>query len=313
MSVGEAPGKVILLGEHAVVYGHPALAAPVPQVRARAELLGLADARDGELRIEAPDIGVSAWLREIDSQSALAATLRLTQSALGLASRLPAATLRITSTIPVASGMGSGAAVTLAIVRAICAFLGTSLSFEEQSAIALEVDKIHHGTPSGIDNTVITYGRLVRFQPGEPTQFLHPARSIPLVVAHSGIASPTTIAVGCVRRHLQEAPAATVAVFETVHHLVDRGSEALKLGDLIELGHCLDENHTALQALGVSSPDLDRLVGAARTAGALGAKLSGAGMGGTIVAVVDPGYAPEVVHALQAAGASRIIETEVQA
>jgi mevalonate kinase len=312
MNIGEAPGKVILLGEHAVVHGHPALAAPVHALCARAELRPSDSAPLPDLRIEAPDIGLFAWLREMAPHTPIATALRLTQEALQLPS-LPKVILYLTSTIPVASGLGSGAAITLAIVRALSSHAGQSLPLEQQSAIAFEVDKIHHGTPSGIDNTVITYGVPIRFQSGLPPQWLQPGATLPLLIADSGQASPTGRAVAAVGQRLQHAPAETQAAFEAIHQIVDRGTSAVEHGQIEELGACMNANHTQLRALGVSSPLLDRLVEAATRAGAFGAKLSGAGLGGNIVAVVAPALVPAVTLELQQAGAIRILQTEVPA
>ncbi len=312
MSIGEAPGKVILLGEHAVVHGHPALAAPVHLLRARAELGPLQATPLPDLRIEAPDVGLSLWLHELDPSSAIAAALHLSQQALQLPS-LPRVVLQLTSSIPVASGLGSGAAITLAIVRALSAYAGQTLPLEQQSAIVYQVDQIHHGTPSGIDNTVITYGVPIRFQSGTPPQRLRPGAALPLLIADSGCASPTGAAVAGVRQRLRDSPAETTAAFETIHQIVDRGTVAVEHGRLEELGACMNANHFQLRALGVSTPLLDRLVEAARLAGALGAKLSGAGLGGNLVALVPPGLAPAVTLALQEAGAVRILQTEVPA
>jgi mevalonate kinase len=312
MSVGEAPGKVILLGEHAVVHGHPALAAPVHQLRARAELRPSDSTALPDLRIEAPDVGLSVWLHEMAPHSAVASALRLTQDALRLPS-LPKVVLHLTSTIPVASGLGSGAAITLAIVRALSSHAGQTLPLEQQSAIVFEVDKIHHGTPSGIDNTVITYGVPIRFQIGLPPRRLQPSAPLPLLIADSGQSSPTGHAVASVRQRLEHSPAETQAVLESIHQIVDRGTSAVEQGWIEDLGACMNANHGQLRALGVSSPLLDRLVEAATRAGAFGAKLSGAGLGGNIIALVAPALAPAVTLALQQAGAIRVLQTEVPA
>ena len=312
MSIGEAPGKVILLGEHAVVHGHPALAVPVNQLRARAEFTPAPSVAQQDLRIEAPDIGLSMWLREMSPDTAIPTALRLAQSALRLAN-LPAGTLHLSSAIPVASGMGSGAAVTLAIVRALSALAGVPLPLERQSQIVFEVDKIHHGTPSGIDNTVITYGVPIRFQRDLPPERLHPGASLLLLIADSGVASPTRVAVGGVRERLRESPVETNAIFQAIHTLVDRGTAAVKQGRLDELGSCMAENHIQLSRLGVSLPALDRLVQAASLAGAHGAKLSGAGLGGNVIALVSLASAPAVAQAVHEAGAVRILQTEVAA
>ncbi len=170
-----APGKVILFGEHAVVYGRPAIAVPVMQVKARAVVTANPRGAPGEVRVQAPGIGLESTLQELDPAQPLAAAILGAASALKV-KRLPACTIKITSTIPVAAGMGSGAAVSVAIMRALSAFLGHPLPDESVSRLAFEVEKIHHGTPSGIDNAVITYARPVYFVKGKPVETLQVGR-----------------------------------------------------------------------------------------------------------------------------------------
>ena len=150
-----APGKIILFGEHAVVYGRPAIAVPVLQVRAKAIVRADPRAQSGQVFIQAPDINLNTTLDDLPTTHPIAAAIRAVTSTMHL-QQPPACNLRITSTIPIAAGMGSGAAVTVAILRALSAFWGNPLNDEQVSGMAYEVEKIHHGTPSGIDNHVVT-------------------------------------------------------------------------------------------------------------------------------------------------------------
>ena len=160
-----APGKIILLGEHAVVYGRPAIAIPVTQVKARAVVLARPAAARGEIIIHAPDIGLRSAMKDLPENDPLAAAVRVTQETLAL-SYLPAFELTITSTIPIAAGLGSGAAISVAIIRAVAEFLGRPLTEEQLSNAAYQIEKIHHGAPSGIDNTVIAYQKPIYFIKG---------------------------------------------------------------------------------------------------------------------------------------------------
>ncbi|HEX5807415.1 MAG TPA: hypothetical protein VFY25_02030, partial [Anaerolineales bacterium] len=145
MTTSSAPGKIILFGEHAVVYGQPALAVPVSQVHTDVEVTD--SARKG-IWIEAPDVDLRAELNMLPSDHPLAAVLH---NFLFLAriSSFPDLQIKIRSTIPVASGLGSGAAVTVALTRALASHLNTSMTDEQINAFAYEIEKLHHGTPSG--------------------------------------------------------------------------------------------------------------------------------------------------------------------
>lgn len=297
-----APGKVILFGEHAVVYGRPALAAPVHEVQARAIVRADPRGRPGRVRVEAPEVGLEAELDALPADHPLARALSLVLAELGI-DRPPACRVRIVSTIPVAAGLGSGAAVSVAVIRAFARFLGRPLDPEDVSALAYEVEKLHHGTPSGIDNTVVTWGRPVCYVRGEPLQPLAVPSPFTLVIADTGVPSPTAKTVGDVRRGWERDPAIFERRFDRIGALAEAAREAIESGDVEALGPLMDENQGLLGELGVSSPELERLIEVAREAGASGAKLSGGGRGGNLIALVDPDTGPAVQAALRAAGA----------
>jgi mevalonate kinase len=307
-----APGKVILFGEHAVVYGRPAIAAPVSQVRARAVVSPAPRQAAGMVFIQAPDIGLESRLDDLPVDHPLACVVNGLLAALQV-SQPPACIIRVTSTIPVAAGMGSGAAVSVAILRAFSAFLGFPLGDEDVSALAYEVEKLYHGTPSGIDNTVITYGRPVYYVRGRPIQTLHMPVPFTLVIGDTGVASPTAVAVGDVRRGWQANPAEYEALFDRVGQIAETARLMIEAGRTDELGPLMDENQALLYRMGVSSPELERMVLAARGAGSLGAKLSGGGRGGNMIALARDENAPEIARALLEAGAVRVITTPIGA
>ncbi len=306
-----APGKIILFGEHAVVYQQPAIAAPVTQVRAKAVVMPDVRGQPGRGQIIAPDLGVNADLRDLPGDHGLAAAVTDLLAHLGIG-RAPAFTLKITSTIPFAAGLGSGAAVSVAILRAMSAFLGQPLPDEQINALTYEVEKIYHGTPSGIDNTVVTYAAPVYFVRGQPITRLRVARPFTLVIADTGVSSPTSVTVGDVRTGWQADPARYEEMFAAVGQIGQQARAAIENGNPAALGPLMDDNHYWLREMGVSCSELERLVLAARNAGALGAKLSGGGRGGNMIALVEPHAAPRVVYALEAAGAVRTIVTEVK-
>jgi mevalonate kinase len=314
-----APGKIILFGEHAVIYGRPAVAVPVTQVQATATVT--ATSQPGTW-IEAPDIGLASELSRLAPDHPLAAVIRSVFSALPPSVSPPifrengagagGANIRITSTIPVASGLGSGAAASVAVIRALAAFLGQPLPDERVSALAYEVEKLHHGTPSGIDNTVIAYGRPVYFVKGRVIETLRVGAPFTIIIADTGISAPTKESVGDVRKLWETDQQRWEKVFDAVGEIAQHARRAIESGDIPALGPLMDANHTLLQEMAVSSVELDRLVEAARRSGAPGAKLSGGGRGGNMIALVRPEQAEEVAAALRSAGAVRTIVTIIQ-
>ncbi|PMP85509.1 MAG: mevalonate kinase, partial [Roseiflexus castenholzii] len=231
--------------------------------------------------------------------------------------RIPDIQITITSDIPIASGMGSGAAIATALVRALATAFGRNLSAAEISALVYTSEQRYHGTPSGIDNTVIAYEQAIWFQRhSESPHLIEPlpiAAPFTLVIGDTGVRSATRLPVGEVRRRWQEDPARYEALFDLVADVVHQARHALARGDVATLGALLDRNQEALEQIGVSSPELERLITAARRAGAAGAKLSGGGWGGVMIALVDPETVVSVREALLAAGAARVLETTVSA
>ncbi len=306
-----APGKIILFGEHAVVYQRPAIAVPVNKVRARAVVMANPRGQVGDIQIKAPDVGLETSLKELPEDHSIRAAVEGVFSDLGIA-RAPACTLRITSTIPISAGMGSGAAVSVALMRALSSFLGNPLSNARVSELAFEVEKIHHGTPSGIDNTVITYAMPVYYVRGQPLETLHLPEPFKIVIGDTGLPSPTALAVGELRRAWQMDQDKYETIFDSVAVIVGTAREAIESGNTDMLGPLMYHNHEYLRQMGVCSPELDRLVEAARSAGAAGAKLSGGGKGGNMIALTNDGGAVEIESALRDAGAVRTIVTTIE-
>jgi mevalonate kinase len=304
-----APGKVILFGEHAVVYGQPAIAVPVTEVQASATV---EPAPPGSgLTLVAPDLGTGFPLATAPQNEPLAAAARLTLT--HLSAPEPDATLTVRSTIPIASGLGSGTAVSTALIRALAGFLGRPVGTADVSALVFEVEKIHHGTPSGIDNTVVVYEQPVYFVRGRPVKRLTVGAPFTLVIGDTGVRSSTRRVVEQVHRAWQRSPAHYDALFDQIGDTANQARQAIEAGRIDLLGRLMDDNHEFLIELGVSSPELDELVEAARLCGAMGAKLSGAGQGGNMVALVEDDCVEEVTEEMREAGAVRVICTKVTA
>lgn len=309
VATGRAPGKVILFGEHAVVYGYPAIAVPVSQVQA------LAFAEEGPAGqgavILAHDLERRVVLREAGADDPLACIVRLYLEAMSCPPD-PDLTLSVTSSVPVARGMGSGAAVSTAIVRALAGHFHHWLTSQAVSDLVYQTEVLYHGTPSGIDNTVIAFEKPVYFVRDVAREVFWVGRPFLLAIADTGIESPTRLVVGDLRRRYEAEPDRYRPLFEEAGSIAVAARAAIAGGATGELGSLMDRNHSLLQQMGVSCPELDRLVAAAHDGGALGAKLSGAGRGGNMIALVTEQSSGRVELMLRLAGAVNVLVTEVR-
>ena len=307
MTTSSAPGKIILFGEHAVVYGRPALAVPVTQVHADVEVT--ASDRPG-IWIDAPDINLHSELNTLPSDHPIASVIH-NFLFISRVSPFPNLDIKIGSTIPVASGLGSGAAVTVALTRALSSHLDYPMNDEEVSAFTYEIEKIHHGTPSGIDNTVVTYAKPVYFIKGQLIETFKVGYPFTVVIGNTGISAPTKESVGDVRKLWEADRVKWENVFDDIGEIAKQAREAIERGKRKELSDLMNQNHALLQEMTVSSPELDALVSAARNAGATGAKLSGGGRGGNMIALVEANQAETIAKSLIQAGAKNTIITQV--
>jgi len=296
-----------------VVYGRPAIAVPVTQVKAQA---AVEEGEKGQgISVVARDLGRIYPLDQAPLDDPLRQIIVSTLERLGVGLDQDL-TITISSTIPIARGLGSGAAVSTAIVRALIKHFGcrakSQLSPQDISALVYETEKIYHGTPSGIDNTVIAFEKPVYFVKNKTCEVFQVKRPLLIAIGDTGVPSPTKLAVSDVRRAWEREPSRYNRLFDQMGEIAARARQAIERGGIEEIGHLMDENQRLLQEINVSSPELERLIGAARKAGALGVKLSGAGRGGNMIALVTEGSKGPVVNALKEAKAVRVIVTEVK-
>ncbi|GAB1469877.1 mevalonate kinase [Chloroflexota bacterium] len=311
-----APGKIILFGEHAVVYKRPALAVPVSQVQVDVEVL---DSDTPGIWIDAPMVNLHGELSTLPSDHPMGSVILKVfsppfASPYFLEDKMKSPRgleIRIRSTIPVAAGLGSGAAVSVALIRALASFLNQPLSNEQVNALVFETEKLYHGTPSGIDNTVISYNMPVYYIKDKPIETFKCGKPFTIVIGDTGVPAPTKESVGDVRRLWLRDPNRFDGIFNEVAQISSMARHFIESGRPEHLGGLMDQNHEFLQQMTVSSPELDVLVYAARRAGALGAKLSGGGRGGNMIALTDQASAESVAQALRSAGAKHTIITEV--
>lgn len=278
--IGQAPGKLILCGEHAVVEGHAAIAAALPRM-------------------------TTVTLAERPGPSTLCSDLCDARLWPALLTVVPSDGVEVTirSELPVGCGLGSSAALAIATLRALAAREGRAATFAELHERGFLIERAFHGNPSGVDHAVSAIGGLVRYlrtPAGPEITPLSLAAPLTLVVVNTG------------------APAFTTA--EMVEHVRQRGShrELAAIGAIVDeltqalttpaspgqIGSLLSENHAILRAIGVSTPALDHACEALLAGGALGAKLAGAGGGGVAFGLCTPESAPGVAAEAVAAGLS---------
>jgi mevalonate kinase len=303
-----APGKIILFGEHAVVYGQPAIAIPVNQLKATAHVMPNPQGQPGVVLIQAPQIQLDSPLSDLPDEHPIAAAVHLAFKAASI-NQPPSFTLHISSTIPIAAGMGSSAAISVAILRALTNFFGKVLPPEQISELAFNVEEIHHGTPSGIDNNVIAHQKPVVYRRHQPIEFLSVKQPTHWVIGDTGEKTPTLETVADVRRQYLADPAYFNAFFEEIGDISGQAQEGLIEANLPLLGGLMDQNQSLLERIGVSSPKLEHLIQAAKEAGAQGAKLSGGGRGGNMIALAPSNKTADIQAALIDAGATQVITT----
>lgn len=296
-ALGVGYGKVVIMGEHAVVYGRHAIAAPLPMtIKAQVE-----DCDEG-IHLLIPRWGVELQLASNPNERrSFERPAGVMLDELGLSGR--AMRIEVFPEVPRSMGLGGSAAMAVAIVRALDKHYRLGLADEEVNRLAFEAEKLAHGNPSGIDNTLACYAKPLVFRAGNPplVETLNIKTPIPMVVGMTGHEGLTAKTVGRVNAAWQQDRKLYERIFDQIDTLVLRGVQAIQDEDLVTLGQLMNICHGMLNALQVSTPELEQLVDIARGNGALGAKLTGGGGGGSIIALCD-GDTDAVVNAIRAAG-----------
>lgn len=280
---GTAHGKVILFGEHAVVYGVPAIAVGIE--RGAHATLARVDDDASTLRVREWNIGVRDDDRETPLARAFHDLLCVTREAGVVIDRV---SVEARADLPPGGGLGCSAALGVAVARA----LDPGAPAEVIASRAGVWERVFHGNPSGVDAAVAALGGCVLFERGAQGEMPTITRIrvpgvVHLCIGNSGQASSTRLMVDAVARLRERRPETTQKTFDAIHTLVKNARLAIEAADRRAIGQLLDLNQMLLSGLFVSTPEIEELCSSARAAGALGAKLTGAGGGGCVVALVE--------------------------
>jgi len=312
-SKASAPAKVILFGEHFAVYDKMAV---VMAINKRAYVT-VEPRADDKVIIRSRAMGASGaftlngryqpiegeWEGEVKFKPLYA----LAKNIMNLFGEIVGLEIKIDSSIPISAGLGSSAAVSVASAAAILDLLEIDFNRDMIFKLALESEKIVHKNPSGVDPAISTYGGIIVYRRSEGIKQVDVDVDLPLIIGDTRVERSTgemVSRVGEVRKRYQ---AVVDRIMDAGDSLAALGVEALKRGDLKILGDLMNINHALLCALGVSSEAIEKLINAARRAGALGAKLTGAGGGGCIIALSLPEDVHRVAEAIRHAGGESFI------
>ncbi len=292
-------GKAILFNEHFVVYGVPAIVSAIGKYTiAKVNPMDKTGWKIIDNRKATPRYKEDKLEQQKDSIDRIFKKMNIDLSNEGLE-------ITLDGTLHCASGIGASAASCVAIARALSNHYGLNLSDEQINDIAFEAEKGYHGNPSGIDNTASAYGGLIWFEKGENNVIERISIPVPveIVMGDSGKVANTATAVAGVRDRKEKNPKKYEEIFDRAENIAYLAKNALINEDYKEIGKLMNENHKLLQQIEVSSRELDFMVKLARDNGALGAKLTGGGLGGSIIALT-PGreVQEEVANAIEKEG-----------
>lgn len=281
MGRGIGFGKVILFGEHFVVYGVPSIVSAIDKVTTAT--VERSEGSGWTLEDNRPS---TPGYKEEKLEQQKESIDRILKAA-GIDTAETPIKITFGGDLVAASGIGASAASCAALARALSEEFNLGLTDEQINELAYEGEKGYHGNPSGIDNTAATYGGLIWFVRGKPNvmeriKLKHP---VEVVMGNTGLVANTKAAVAGVRERKEKFPEKYEKIFNEARELAFMARKALEDHDLKRVGKLMDENHRQLQAIEVSCRELDQLVELAKANGALGAKMTGGGLGGNMVAL----------------------------
>lgn len=306
-----ACGKFILCGEHAVVHGQPAIALPLSSrrinLRVEPSILG----PSGKILLSFPALGLDTEIDDLPENHPIFHAVFETLKVLGIAQK-PSCKLHFNANLPIGSGLGSSAAMAVATIRGLSAFLGHPLDEQTVNQLAYECEKQVHANPSGIDNTVITYEKALWFQRGKEPEFIQTAKDLHFILADTGIQKSTRENVAQLAQFREKNPDFVNPRIEEIGDLAKEARKALLNGDINLMAECVNRNQELLRDLELSCPELEQLISIVLDSGALAAKLTGGGKGGHMLALVEAGKSEIVLQKMNNNGALNAFLTIVK-
>jgi len=281
----KAPGKIILFGEHLVIYGYPAIAAaisrysscciePVPdkiliELTNFNEKFQFLDLNEMIIKIPSRFKQISYCLELFhDKYDVISDGIKIT----------------IDSSLFPSAGLGSSASIAVALVSALTAYYKLNLSRDAISEIAFELEKMVHALASGIDNTACTFGNLLFYQEGK-YRALSISYDLPLLITYTNIERDTKSAIEKVKQYTMSYPKDYRDLFEGITQIISAAEQALKDRDFETIGHLMSENHEILTKIGVSNEIIEKITQISLKNGAFGSKLTGGGLGGCVISI----------------------------
>ncbi len=304
--ISTAPGKTILFGEHSVVYGKPAIAVPVNEKRAKVKIIPDIIAPKDSIQFVASQIDLNQNYHQLEGNHPLKVAVDEVKKFLNI-SNYPACKIFLETTIPISSGLGSSAAISVALIKGLLDFVGFQSTPDIIAKLAFQVEIEFHGNPSGIDNTVIAFNKPILFQKDMPIEFITLGATFSILIADSGIKGNTKTAVARVREKWTENPAQFNNYFEEMGNIVLEAKAMLESGNFQSLGKLMNFNQEYLRKIGVSHSSIEKLIEVSIQNGAYGAKLCGGGLGGNIVVLINENSVNQMTNLLLSTGATGII------
>ncbi|MEM4397122.1 MAG: mevalonate kinase [Candidatus Woesearchaeota archaeon] len=281
MITAKAYAKSILFGEHAVVYGKAGISVPIKS------LYTLVTPSNEKYNFDT-DIELSQ-----EDYKKLSKAIKLIFEKTG-----KKISFNIESNIPIASGLGSSASLSVAMIRAINNYYKLNLENEKINEIAFECEKIFHGNPSGIDNTTIVYEKPIFFKKGK-FDFIKLKKPLHLIIVNSGIKANTKDVVLDVKKNYEKENEKYAKFFDEINEISFKAKELLEKGDLKNLGKLMTKNHSILKEMDLSNDTIEEIINIANKNGSLGTKIAGSGKGGNVISLVDEKYKMKLYYIMK--------------